>query len=321
MTKIAGVYIIQSIKNPCRIYVGSSHDIRNRKNQHFRALFKGKHHSIKLQRHYNKYGSGDLVFEIIESGDYFSKEHLLSREQGWCYHFQYKDSWTPYFNTCPVVGSTQGIKGQVPWNKGRVGVYSEETMALMRKNNGMRDKLPSGAFKKGNVPWNKGLTKETSEIVANIALKEKGRKGRTPWNKGLTKETDERLRAAGEKSSEKKKGREAWNKGKKGGLSEETLTKMSDASKGRIPWNKGKKGIQVAWNKGLTGELSHLFGKKFPKSFGEKISRAQRGIPETDDVKEKLSQVMTAFYQTPEGKEAIEKAKLTKKLKKLKKAA
>lgn len=29
---------------------------------------------------------------------------------------------------------------------------------------------------------------------------------------------------------------------------------------GKIPWNKGKKGLQVAWNKGITGKNSHSFG-------------------------------------------------------------
>jgi ribosomal protein L24E len=30
---------------------------------------------------------------------------------------------------------------------------------------------------------------------------------------------------------------------------------------GREPWNKGKKGLQVAWNKGLPKEESHLYNK------------------------------------------------------------
>lgn len=29
---------------------------------------------------------------------------------------------------------------------------------------------------------------------------------------------------------------------------------------GHVPWHKGKKGLQVAWNRGLTGEKSHMFG-------------------------------------------------------------
>ena len=31
---------------------------------------------------------------------------------------------------------------------------------------------------------------------------------------------------------------------------------------GKDPWNKGKKGSQVAWNKGVTGNASHLTGRK-----------------------------------------------------------
>jgi group I intron endonuclease len=61
-----GVYKIVSTYDTDRLYIGSSVDLMDRKKSHFRDLFRNNHHAIKLQRHYNKYGDGDLIFNIIE---------------------------------------------------------------------------------------------------------------------------------------------------------------------------------------------------------------------------------------------------------------
>ena len=78
MEKICGVYMIQSKIKPERVYVGSSHDILRRFNHHEDDINRGEHHSVKLQRHADKYGNNDLVFEIIESFDFINKKHLLA---------------------------------------------------------------------------------------------------------------------------------------------------------------------------------------------------------------------------------------------------
>ena len=75
--KIWAVYLIQSINKPNRVYVGSATDYFGRIKMHKSLLRRGKHHSPQLQYHYNKYGDGDLVFEIIESADYVDVHHLL----------------------------------------------------------------------------------------------------------------------------------------------------------------------------------------------------------------------------------------------------
>jgi group I intron endonuclease len=105
-----GIYIIQSKAHPDRIYVGCASIFRQRWNQHKRELNSNEHHSPQLQRHFNKYGQKDLVFEIIEEGEYCCKEHLLAREQGWMTHFRYKNSDIPYFNCDKIAGSRLGAK-------------------------------------------------------------------------------------------------------------------------------------------------------------------------------------------------------------------
>jgi len=99
--KISGIYKIQSKIKPERIYIGSAVYVKNRWNLHLSDLRKNKHHSIKLQRHFNKYGEVDLQFSILLGCE---KEDLLKIEQ------YFIDSYKPYFNNCKIAGSQLGVK-------------------------------------------------------------------------------------------------------------------------------------------------------------------------------------------------------------------
>lgn len=99
--KASGIYKIQSIIHPDRIYIGSAIDFKVRWNIHIKTLLRGKHHSKKLQFHYNKYGIDDLVFSIIIE---CSKENLIAFEQ------YYIDTLDPYFNINKTAGSGLGYK-------------------------------------------------------------------------------------------------------------------------------------------------------------------------------------------------------------------
>lgn len=147
MDNIIGIYKIESKTKPERIYIGSSSNITNRWKVHLRSLRSNKHHSIKMQRHFNKYGESDLLFSVLLGCD---KGDLLRTEQ------YFLDSHITYFNTSKVAGSNLGIKhtdnarknmsiahlGQVAWNKGKkvsyivwhkgkTGVYSNEALKQM----------------------------------------------------------------------------------------------------------------------------------------------------------------------------------------------
>jgi group I intron endonuclease len=155
----SGVYMIQSISKPERIYIGSSNNLFRRNKDHMVSLKNNSHYSPQLQNHVNKYGTEDLEFSVLESGDYFNKNHLLAREQGWYIPYNYQNTGLPYFNTAKIAGSQLGTKrseescekigkphiGQVPWNKGKIGVYSKETLNEMSKN------------MVGREAWNKGM--------------------------------------------------------------------------------------------------------------------------------------------------------------------
>lgn len=96
-----GVYQIKSIIKPTRIYIGSSIDIHCRWDRHLSLLNRNKHHSPKLQNHYNKYGKNDLVFSILVLCEQLD---LIITEQ------YYLDTLKPYFNTCKIAGNSLGFK-------------------------------------------------------------------------------------------------------------------------------------------------------------------------------------------------------------------
>ena len=99
--KISGIYKIQSKCKPERVYIGSASDICQRWRAHMSLLRKNKHHSDKLQRHYNKYGKEDLLFSVLVCCD---GQNLLDNEQFFI------DSYNPYFNNCPLAKSRKGSK-------------------------------------------------------------------------------------------------------------------------------------------------------------------------------------------------------------------
>ena len=97
----SGIYKIQSIIKPERIYIGSAIDIKERWIRHRYTLNFNKHRNIKLQRHYNKYGKNDLKFSVLEL---CLNIFLIEREQ------YYIDKCKPYFNICKIAQSHLGIK-------------------------------------------------------------------------------------------------------------------------------------------------------------------------------------------------------------------
>lgn len=83
-----GIYQIRNIHNN-KLYIGSSVDLKRRKNDHFSSLKRGSHHSLKLQSAYSKHGESSFVFEILEE---CTKQQLIELEQ------IYLDKLKPHYN-------------------------------------------------------------------------------------------------------------------------------------------------------------------------------------------------------------------------------
>jgi group I intron endonuclease len=205
--KITGIYQIKSSVNPKRVYIGSAINIEVRWGKHLERLRKNKHHSIKLQNHYNKYGESDLEFSILLGCD---KEDLIKTEQ------YFIDSYKPFFNCSPTAGSCLGTKRSNE-SKKKIRQYhlgkkaSEETKKKMSEN--MR------GIKK---------SEKTKEL---IRINHVGAKGIVAWNKGLTKETDARVAKYIDNKIGKFTGENAPFYGRK--HSPETILKMKESAKNR----------------------------------------------------------------------------------------
>jgi group I intron endonuclease len=98
---IAGIYEIRNlITGDC--YIGSSVNLLQRKNRHFKDLKNNKHHSIILQRAYNKYNKEFFKFNVIEVIK--DQNLLIEREQ------YFLDKINPKYNISPTAGSPLGCK-------------------------------------------------------------------------------------------------------------------------------------------------------------------------------------------------------------------
>jgi group I intron endonuclease len=168
--KISGIYKIQSKIKPERIYIGSSIDIIRRKYLHFWDLKRGSHISIKLQRHYNKYGEADLSFALLLG---CAGNDLLKNEQFFI------DAFNPYFNCCPIAGNSLGIK--------RTDEFKLKiSIANTGKKRSEETKKKMSESRKGLNTWAVGNKNCLGRIVSE-ETKNKMRQshlGQKSWNKG-----------------------------------------------------------------------------------------------------------------------------------------
>jgi group I intron endonuclease len=188
--KIAGIYQIQSKIKPDRIYIGSSNNVRRRWYRHLQQLRENKHHSSKLQYHYNKYGINDLVFIIKEP---CFPEFLIIREQ------EYLDKLKPYFNSSLIAGSTLGYPA---WNKGKKGIYTKEVlikMSLAKKNKPLLEEHKN-KIRNSCKGINTGKRSEETKLKMR---QNSGRRGKPPWCAGkknvFSKEALDKIRNARKK--------------------------------------------------------------------------------------------------------------------------
>ena len=132
----SGIYQIRNLVNG-KIYIGSAEEFYRRKNyEHFYLLKRNKHVNRKLQRAYNKYGKQNFIFEIIEFVE--DKNKLLEHEQYWMDRYNVVKNG---YNIQPKAGKIcitdeirKKMSGKTPWNKGKTGIYTKETLLRMKTN-------------------------------------------------------------------------------------------------------------------------------------------------------------------------------------------
>ena len=98
----SGIYEIVNLVTGKR-YIGSAINIKERWEKHKYRLRNDNHHSIKLQRSWNKHGEDGFEFNILHECD---KEQLLFCEQNWIEFYGIDN----LYNICPTAGSNLGRK-------------------------------------------------------------------------------------------------------------------------------------------------------------------------------------------------------------------
>jgi group I intron endonuclease len=181
--KITGIYKIESSKNKRRCYIGSANDIMRRWWTHLSELQKGTHHSLKLQRHYDKYGKSDLQFSILLTCD---KELLIQNEQF------FLDSYDTYFNNCKIAESQIGLKRSLE-------ARERMRIAKLGKKHSEEHKRKIGLAHLGS--------KRSEEAKKKMSIKAMGNKNSLGTHRIVSDETRKNMSEShkGKKQSEKTK--------------------------------------------------------------------------------------------------------------------
>lgn len=129
------------------VYIGSSVNFKERKRRHLRDLKKGNHHSIILQRAYNKYGKSNFVFNILIE----CNKNLLEKFEN-----EFLIKLKPKYNICKVAYKTTGR------------ICSEKTR-LKHRDNALKNNYvpPKETWKKKQKPvimLDKNTLKELKEF-------------------------------------------------------------------------------------------------------------------------------------------------------------
>lgn len=175
---MSGVYALRNTIDG-RIYVGSTtRAMRTRWAEHRKALRKGDHHSIFLQRAWIKHGELSFTFFVIEV--VLDAAKILEREQFWLDHFQSSQKTNGY-NISPTAGNCAGrIVSDA--TKAKIGAAatgrkpSIETRMKMAESH--RGRVISDEAKRKISLSQKGLKRAplSAEHRANISAGGKGKK-------------------------------------------------------------------------------------------------------------------------------------------------
>lgn len=161
----SGIYMIRNLRDG-KVYVGQAANIAMRRMQHIRALRRGDHKNIRMQRAFNRDGESAFDFSVIE---WCGIEQLTEREQFWI------DAHSYIYNICPAGGSSLGVK------------RSDETKAkqsALKKNASvahlMTPEARAKAAKTHKERWHKIHGKQSPETIAKRSASLKARWAVTP---------------------------------------------------------------------------------------------------------------------------------------------
>jgi hypothetical protein len=138
MNKICTIYKINNILTS-QFYIGSSIEIEKRIKRHFSDLKYGKHHSVKMQRSYDKYGYDNFKVEylVICPEEYRKKFEQWFLDNNNCYYniAQIVDKLPSPSNRAWSQKSKDKLSISKMGNKSKMGLKcSEDTKVKMSEN-------------------------------------------------------------------------------------------------------------------------------------------------------------------------------------------
>lgn len=138
-TSCRGIYLVYNNASK-KGYVGSSENVRKRRNNHLSSLRSGQHSSTHLQYAFNKYGEDAFKFYLLEQYD---GEDILEREAAWICAYKANERTHGYNSRIYVENNlgfrhTDETKRKISRNRKAKGTgarnLSEETRRVMREN-------------------------------------------------------------------------------------------------------------------------------------------------------------------------------------------
>ena len=188
----SGIYVIIS-KSTKRFYIGSSQNVRKRRNSHRVDLRKQRHTNKHLQNIFNKYGEDELIFYILER---CLIKQLVEREGYFLkLYFNKKGNVNLFKEPYAVRGENHPMYGTTHTKVSRRKIKEARSKQTIKHSKETRKKIStSNTGKKhskesiekmresqtGVVPWNKGLTVKDSPSIRSYVEK---RETKIPSNK------------------------------------------------------------------------------------------------------------------------------------------
>jgi len=152
----SGIYCIENLTNEKK-YIGQSISLEKRKLNHFSLLKRNKHYNIHLQNTYNKYGKDNFKFKILI---YCEPFELTRYEQFFVDYYGNENLYNLCLecvdNCSGLIQSTKTIEKRVEKTKGSKHWNFGNHLSKEEK-----EKISSSL--KGNIPWNKGKNKIYTE--------------------------------------------------------------------------------------------------------------------------------------------------------------
>lgn len=278
-----GVYRIRNMIDG-KVYIGSStRSFRKRWAEHRNHLRLGKHHSVRLQRAWNKHSEESFIFEIVER---CAPQFCIAQEQVFLTWLRPTDPKLGY-NNSPTAGSSFGAKHSDESRlkmsrtaKTRPPVSDETRKKLSQAGRGRR----VGAETRQKIGRANSGKVRSDELRRRISATNKGRRlskqHRSKISEGLQNRSPEAKAITSAKMSAKT-------------VSNETRAKLSAAKIGKSVSHEVREKISAA-NR----------GKKRSAESRERMSIAHRGKIPSPESLEKRRQSMIAVHAEKRAKSA-----------------